>query len=402
MKLLFERFGVERGHAVSAGWATPHWLARLLSSAPSGGWKTTMSPRAGLDQLFVSRSTRTRWPTASVGTIDGLGIRYGFTSHCWIASASPSATTTITTSSTSAFARPLRRLFPPFSFSPVLATDCLIAGGASLVGLVLTGRLRLGRGVGGVLRPGGLGRRVVRGRRVRLLGRPLPRARLSGLLGLRRHHLGRLDLLARDHRRIRLRADRVRRLDERLLARRRAGVLALAHARAAPDAPAQVVELGASDVAAGRHLDALDLRRMDREGALHPDAERLLPDRERLARPAALALDHGALEHLRPPPRPLHDLEVHLDAIARLEARDLAQLLTLEGVDNSAHGNRARRGEPGRGASANPSEELFGLSGGQRRSRRRDCSRRQAAMRAWSPDRRTSGTRWPRQSGGRV
>ena len=80
---------------------------------------------------------------------------------------------------------------------------------------------------------------------------------------------------------------------------------------------AQVVELGAADVAAGGDLDALDLRRVHGERALHADAEGLLAHGERLPHAGALALDHHALEDLRPPPRALHDLEVHAHAIAR-------------------------------------------------------------------------------------
>ena len=55
-----------------------------------------------------SRLTSTRWPTFSVGTIDSLGIRYGLTRNAWMPSASPSATATMTTSSTS---------WPPAVFS---------------------------------------------------------------------------------------------------------------------------------------------------------------------------------------------------------------------------------------------------------------------------------------------
>ena len=47
------------------------------------------------------RSTSTRWPTSSVGSIDSLGMRNGLTTKAWIASASPSATATIVTSSMS-------------------------------------------------------------------------------------------------------------------------------------------------------------------------------------------------------------------------------------------------------------------------------------------------------------
>ena len=110
---------------------------------------------------------------------------------------------------------------------------------------------------------------------------------------------------------------------------------ALAHPRAAADPVAQVVELGAADVAAGRHLDPLDLRRVQRERALHADAERLLADGEGLARAAALALDHDALEDLGAAARALDDLEVHPHAVARLEDGDAAQLGALDAFDDA-------------------------------------------------------------------
>ena len=115
------------------------------------------------------------------------------------------------------------------------------------------------------------------------------------------------------------------------------GPAALANARAAAHALAQVVELGPPDVAAGGHLDPLDLRRVERERALHTDPERLLADREGLPRPSALALDHDPLEHLGPAAGALHDLEVHPHAVARLERRDAAQLSALDAVDDAGH-----------------------------------------------------------------
>ena len=73
----------------------------MVVSAPAGGLKTTMSPRSGSPKRKLTRSTSTRWPTSSVGTIDSLGIRNGLTRKAWMPSASPSATATIMTSSTS-------------------------------------------------------------------------------------------------------------------------------------------------------------------------------------------------------------------------------------------------------------------------------------------------------------
>src|SRR3954471_21851384 len=98
------------------------------------------------------------------------------------------------------------------------------------------------------------------------------------------------------------------------------GVAPLAHPRALADAAAQVVELGSAHVAAGGDLDALDLRRVHRERALHADAEGLLAHGERLPDALALALDDDALEDLGTAARALDDLEVDFEAVARLEA----------------------------------------------------------------------------------
>jgi len=84
------------------------------------------------------------------------------------------------------------------------------------------------------------------------------------------------------------------------------------------------------------------------ERPLHADPERLLAHGEGLAGAGALALDHGPLEDLRAPPGALDDLEVDLDAIARLEARDATELSPLEAVDDRAHGKKGPRGRSGR------------------------------------------------------
>src|SRR4029077_642056 len=113
---------------------------------------------------------------------------------------------------------------------------------------------------------------------------------------------------------------------------------ALADAGALAHTAARVVELRAPYLAAGGHLDLLDLRRMQRERALDADAERLLADREGLAHAVALALDHDALEHLRAATRALDHLEVDPHAVARVERREAAQLRALEALDDRAHG----------------------------------------------------------------
>src|SRR5689334_23563959 len=79
-----------------------------------------------------------------------------------------------------------------------------------------------------------------------------------------------------------------------------ASVLLGPDARLFPHFLAQVVELGATYVTDLDDLDLLDLRRVQRERPLDADAERLLADRERLARAGALALDDDALEDLEP------------------------------------------------------------------------------------------------------
>src|SRR5918998_1309366 len=89
--------GVAQGWP-SGGWPEPH---DGPCSAPEGGWNTTTSPISGSLKRFPMRLTRIRCPSTSVGTIDGDGIRYGLTRKAWMPSASPSATATIMTSSTS-------------------------------------------------------------------------------------------------------------------------------------------------------------------------------------------------------------------------------------------------------------------------------------------------------------
>src|SRR5919201_2236651 len=131
--------------------------------------------------------------------------------------------------------------------------------------------------------------------------------------------------------------------------RRACTVLAkLADASLAPDLPAQVVELRAVDVADRGDLDLVDLRRVQRERPLDADAERLLADRERLARAASLPLQDDALEDLNPLALPLDPLEVPAHSVPRLELRNpVAQLCALEAVDDVAHrrGRRSGRGK---------------------------------------------------------
>src|SRR3954464_7252428 len=98
MKLTFALPGVGRSHAA---FSSRLWSPQVSVSEPSGGWKTTTSPTFGSLKRWPIRLTSTRWPTASVGTIDSLGMRYGLTRNAWMPSARPRATATMRTSSSS-------------------------------------------------------------------------------------------------------------------------------------------------------------------------------------------------------------------------------------------------------------------------------------------------------------
>src|SRR3954454_21026736 len=297
MKLTSARFGVSFRQTWPIGGGPPPHMSSC--SAPSGGWKTTTSPTSGSEKRAPMRVTSTRWAISSVGTIDSLGILYGLMRKAWMPSARPSATATMRTSSS----------------SEPEANEALGTSGRGVVGA-------LGGGRRGGVRPGGLVERLRVDRLARHLG-----VRRRGGLGRRIVQQPRLaDLL---------------RLPAPL---RRPGVAALAPAGALADATAQLVELAPPHVAAGGDLDALDLGRVQRERALHADAEGLLAHGEGLADALALALDDDALEDLGAAARALDDLEVDLEAVARLEAGDAAQLRALEGVDDGAHGQKTSTG----------------------------------------------------------
>src|SRR5690606_4482592 len=85
---------------------------------------------------------------------------------------------------------------------------------------------------------------------------------------------------------------------------------------------AQVVQLGATDVTAAEDLDLLDHGRVQREGALHADAEADLADREGAADARALHLDADTLEHLHTGAVALNDVDVHLEGVAGAEVGD--------------------------------------------------------------------------------
>ena len=291
-------------------------------------------------------------------------------------SASPSATATMRTSSSSEpdaeerFFATLPRYFASSEASASVASASSAAGSSAGASAALLDRRR-----------GRVGRGSLVERLLRRPPRPAPRRRPQRPL---RPPPGRGVV-------------QQTRLDDLLRTR----VAALADAGALADAAAQVVELRAPDVAAGGDLDALDLRRVHGERALHADAEGLLADGEGLADALALALDDDALEDLGPAAGALDDLEVDADAVAGLEGGDAAELRALEGVDDGAHGeeNAARAGGPLAAAAHQDSEAPARLPG--RGSR--DCSQRATrGSRAWWPLSSTSGTAQPRQSAGRV
>src|SRR4051794_41720730 len=85
MKFVFERSLVGSAHAWLGGLGAPH----SLTSAPTGGGKTRMSPTLGSPKCSPRRVTRTRWPTSSVGPLDSLGVRYGFARKGWVGKGQP-------------------------------------------------------------------------------------------------------------------------------------------------------------------------------------------------------------------------------------------------------------------------------------------------------------------------
>src|ERR1700677_2741676 len=282
--------------------------------------------------------------------------------HCWMPSARPSATAMITISSTTELrvmaanllmrtpADPSR--LPPASRRRVAgghASRRVVTSVGGDIGSGLRRRLGLVPGSGLVvlappldlylyLTRGVLGRRRVRLLRARVLpGSARPGALLDSAprRGALEHRLlrGHAICVSRAVGPDRLGIGQQAGLDHLL----RTGVAALAHPRALTYAIAQVVELRAAHVTACGQLDSLDLRRVHREHSLDTNAERLLADRESLARAMPLALDHDALEDLHTATGALDHLEMDLHAIARREVGNAAQLRALDGFDNAAH-----------------------------------------------------------------
>src|SRR3954469_10281885 len=110
-----------------------------------------------------------------------------------------------------------------------------------------------------------------------------------------------------------------------LLLRRGLGglvVLLLGDARLLAAQSAQVIELGATHLAAAHDLDRVDHWRVERENALDPLAIGNLAHREALVDAAARARDAKALIGLYARPLALDDLDIDDQRVARTEIRD--------------------------------------------------------------------------------
>src|SRR5260370_29806058 len=175
----------------------------------------------------------------------------------------------------------------------------------------------------------------------------------------------------------------------------------------------QVVELGAADVAAGGDLDLGDDGRVQRESALNAHAEADLADGEGLADTAALAADHDALEELDPLPVAFHDPDVDLHRVAGREVGPVVAEVRAVDEIGGVHGVAPGGGPvivpgPSSPVSSAAARSCRLSPSGPRRSGRPSRVRRsasvwrQAAIPAWSPERRTAGTGHPRNSAGRV
>src|SRR5215475_12850447 len=270
-----------------------------------------MSPGSILRKWYTSLLTSTLSPIASVSCMDPVGMKNACTTNDLISSAITSAMT-MSTGSSARRDRGLRGVAPPSSWTgcscvcgPVPAgsgcppSRCWERGCAVTVSAATSG---CPPGLGGTvarLQPGlssGSIRTLAAG-----VTRPWQQhARRGGARGL----LG------------------------------RRGFAPLADPGGLAAQVAEVVQLGATDPAAGHDLDLVDGRGVHREGPLHADAVADLADGEGLACPAALAADHHALENLDPGPVALLDPDVHLQRVARPEARYVGANLRLLELGN--------------------------------------------------------------------
>src|SRR4051812_45087870 len=119
----------------------------------------------------------------------------------------------------------------------------------------------------------------------------------------------------------------------------------LANPRSLANLVAQVVQLGAADVADAGNVDAVDAGRVHRERTLHEHlVERLLAHGERLSHTRALTLDADPLEHLHAASRALDHLEVDAHGVPCLELGHLAALSVLDVLDHG-HGSSSSSSE---------------------------------------------------------
>src|SRR5208282_3508011 len=105
---------------------------------------------------------------------------------------------------------------------------------------------------------------------------------------------------------------------------------------------AQVVELGAADIAAAQNLNLLDARRMQGENPLDADSVRYFAHRKSRAVAAAIDLDHDPFELLEPLLLAFNDLDLNSQRIAGAKrGQILAQSTILEFLDDAIHGKQS-------------------------------------------------------------
>ena len=100
---------------------------------------------------------------------------------------------------------------------------------------------------------------------------------------------------------------------------------------------AQVVQLCATNVATTNDFNLVNLRRMNREGALYADREADLADGERFAAGVTMTADDVALEHLNALTVTFDDAVMDLDVVANVELRNVLLELLLLDCANDIH-----------------------------------------------------------------
>src|SRR5262249_42709752 len=110
-------------------------------------------------------------------------------------------------------------------------------------------------------------------------------------------------------------------------------------ARRLPGEVAEVVELGPPDLTVGDHLDAVDLRRVQREDPLHADPVGDLAHGEGGSRPSLAEADHVAFEDLDALFFALFDPDVDPKPVTGAEARDILADLCLFNLVDDIHGD---------------------------------------------------------------